>query len=142
MTLSLNYAWVGNSEKQCLEVCAYPFTVPGYMGSGGPGHLIPSNGDIGVDDMVSVIGHELAELSSNPLVNTWYADEDLTAPTKIEDLYEGLYGMGGGGGYIGSVMKDGEGRTFNLSGRNGRKFLVQWIWSPILKACAGPNALD
>ena len=56
--------------KQCLEVCAYPFAVPGYMGSGGPGHLIPSNGDIGVDDMVSVIGHELAELSSNSLVNT------------------------------------------------------------------------
>ncbi|KAG5033564.1 hypothetical protein JHK85_017546 [Glycine max] len=122
MTLSLNYAWVGNSEKQCLEVCAYPFAVPGYMGSGGPGHLIPSNGDIEVDDM--------------------YADEDPTAPTEIEDLYEGLYEMGGGGGYIGSIMKDDEGRTFNLNGRNGRKFLVQWIWSPILKACAGPNALD
>nr|DAD46531.1 TPA_asm: hypothetical protein HUJ06_016468 [Nelumbo nucifera] len=26
--------------------------------------------------------------------------------------------------------------------RRGRRFLVQWIWSPILKACAGPNALD
>ena len=68
--------------------------------------------------------------------------EDPTAPTEIGDLCEGLYGTGGGGGYIGSVMKDGEGRTFNLNGRNGRKFLVQWIWSPVLKACAGPNALD
>jgi hypothetical protein len=29
-----------------------------------------------------------------------------------------------------------------LNGRRGRKFLVQWIWSPELKACAGPNALD
>nr|DAD41839.1 TPA_asm: hypothetical protein HUJ06_016162 [Nelumbo nucifera] len=40
------------------------------------------------------------------------------------------------------VMKDREGRTFNLNGRRGRRFLVQWIWSPVLKACAGPNALD
>ncbi|CBI37736.3 unnamed protein product, partial [Vitis vinifera] len=24
----------------------------------------------------------------------------------------------------------------------GERFLVQWIWSPALKACAGPNALD
>ncbi|KAG5078346.1 hypothetical protein JHK82_057041 [Glycine max] len=139
---TLPYAWVGNSGKQCPEVCAYPFAVPGYMGGGGPGHLTPPNGDVGVDGMVSVIGHELAELSSNPLVNAWYAGEDPTAPTEIGDLCEGLYGTGGGGGYIGSVMKDGEGRTFNLNGRNGRKFLVQWIWSPVLKACAGPNALD
>lgn len=139
---TLPYAWVGNSGKQCPEVCAYPFAVPGYMGGGGPGHLAPPNADVGVDGMVSVIGHELAELSSNPLVNAWYAGEDPTAPTEIGDLCEGLYGTGGGGGYIGSVMKDGRGRTFNLNARNGRKFLVQWIWSPVLKACAGPNALD
>ncbi|KAL9317968.1 hypothetical protein ACSQ67_014485 [Phaseolus vulgaris] len=139
---TLPYAWVGNSGKQCPELCAYPFAVPGYMGGGGPGQLTPPNGDVGVDGMISIIGHELAELSSNPLVNAWYAGEDPTAPTEIGDLCEGLYGTGGGGGYIGSVMKDGEGRTFNLNGRNGRKFLVQWIWSPILKACAGPNALD
>ncbi|KAL2554653.1 Protein EXORDIUM-like 5 [Forsythia ovata] len=31
---TLPYAWVGNSGKQCPEVCAYPFAVPGYMGGG------------------------------------------------------------------------------------------------------------
>ncbi|KAL0412342.1 UNVERIFIED_CONTAM: protein EXORDIUM-like 5 [Sesamum radiatum] len=139
---TLPYAWVGNSGKQCPEVCAYPFAVPGYMGGGGPGALRPPNGDVGVDGMISVIGHELAELSSNPLVNAWYAGEDPTAPTEIGDLCEGLYGTGGGGGYIGEVTRDGGGRTYNLNGRRGRKFLVQWIWSPTLKACAGPNALD
>ncbi|KAJ6403247.1 hypothetical protein OIU84_015207 [Salix udensis] len=128
--------------KQCPEVCAYPFAVPGYMGGGGPGELKPPNGDVGVDGMISVIGHELAELSSNPLVNAWYAGEDPTAPTEIGDLCEGLYGTGGGGGYIGQVMRDRKSRTFNLNGKRGRKFLVQWIWSPELKACAGPNALD
>ncbi|KAL3356660.1 hypothetical protein AABB24_017362 [Solanum stoloniferum] len=139
---TLPYAWVGNSGKQCPEVCAYPFAVPGYMGGNGPGALKSPNGDIGVDGMISVIGHELAELSSNPLVNAWYAGEDPVAPTEIGDLCEGLYGTGGGGGYMGQVMKDRDGRTYNLNGRRGRKFLVQWIWSPILKACAGPNAMD
>ncbi|KAL4362094.1 hypothetical protein GQ457_04G003760 [Hibiscus cannabinus] len=139
---TLPYAWIGNSGKQCPEVCAYPFAVPGYMGGGGPGALVPPNGDIGLDGMISVIAHELAELSTNPLVNAWYAGEDPTAPTEIGDLCEGLYGTGGGGGYIGQVMRDGKGRTFNVNGNKGRKFLVQWIWSPALKACAGPNAMD
>ena len=139
---TLPYAWIGNSGKQCPEVCAYPFAVPGYMAGGGPGELRPPNGDVGVDGMISVIGHELAELSSNPLINAWYAGEDPTAPTEIGDLCEGLYGTGGGGGYIGQVMKDREGKTFNMYGKNGRKFLVQWVWSPVLKACSGPNALD
>ena len=71
-----------------------------------------------------------------------YAGEDPTAPTEIGDLCEGLYGTGGGGGYIGQVMSDKKGRTFNMNGKSGRKFLVQWVWSPALKACAGPNALD
>lgn len=139
---TLPYAWVGNSGKQCPEVCAYPFALPGYMGGGGPGALTPPNGDVGVDGMISVIAHELAELSSNPLINAWYAGEDPTSPTEIGDLCEGLYGTGGGGGYIGQVMRDREGRTYNLNGRRNRKFMVQWIWSPVLKACAGPNAMD
>ncbi|KAL5984308.1 Protein EXORDIUM-like 5 [Asimina triloba] len=136
------YAWIGNSGKQCPDVCAYPFAVPSYMAGGGTKPLAPPNGDVGVDGMISVIGHELAELSSNPLVNAWYAGEDPTAPTEIGDLCEGLYGTGGGGGFIGQVMSDKEGRKFNMNGRNGRRFLVQWIWSPVLQACAGPNALD
>ncbi|KAK8592130.1 hypothetical protein V6N13_062716 [Hibiscus sabdariffa] len=66
---TLPYAWIGNSGKQCPEVCAYPFAIPGYMGSGGPGALVPSNGDVGLDGMISVIAHELAEVATNPLVN-------------------------------------------------------------------------
>ncbi|GAB2219284.1 hypothetical protein Drorol1_Dr00006918 [Drosera rotundifolia] len=138
---TLPYAWVGNSGKQCPEVCAYPFAIPSYMAGSGAGPLIPPNGDVGVDGMISVIAHELAELSSNPLINAWYAGEDPTAPTEIADLCEGVYGTGGGGGYIGQVMKDKSGRSYNVVGR-WRKFLVQWIWSPVLNACAGPNAVD
>ncbi|KAF4373975.1 hypothetical protein F8388_007881 [Cannabis sativa] len=139
---TLPYAWVGNSGKQCPEVCAYPFAIPGYMTGGGPVALSPPNRDVGVDGMISVIGHELAELASNPLVNAWYAGEDPTAPTEIGDLCEGLYGTGGGGGVYWAVMRDRGGRSFNVNGRKGRRFLLQWIWSPVLKACAGPNAMD
>ncbi|KAL9244905.1 hypothetical protein vseg_018620 [Gypsophila vaccaria] len=139
---TLPYAWIGNSGKQCPEVCAYPFAIPAYMTGGGLTALKPPNDDVGVDGMISVIGHELAELSSNPLINAWYAGEDPTSPTEIGDLCEGLYGTGGGGGYTGQVMRDREGKTFNLFGKNGRKFLVQWLWNPVLKACVGPNAID
>lgn len=137
---TLPYAWIGNSEKQCPEYCAYPFAVPSYMTGVTP--LKPPNGDIGVDGMMSVIGHELAEISSNPLINAWYAGDDATAPTEIADLCEGIYGTGGGGSYMGSVLQDASSATYNMNGINGRRFLVQWVWNPNLNYCVGPNALD
>ncbi|KAF8697796.1 hypothetical protein HU200_035283 [Digitaria exilis] len=140
---TLPYAWVGHSGGRCADVCAYPFALPSYMSRrGGVAALRPPNGDAGVDGMVSVIGHELAELATNPLVNAWYAGEDPTAPTEIADLCEGVYGTGGGGGYAGKVEVDKQGRSWNVNGREGRKFLVQWLWSPEAKACVGPNASD
>ncbi|KAK8946271.1 hypothetical protein KSP40_PGU001931 [Platanthera guangdongensis] len=138
---TLPYAWIGYSGRQCPEVCAYPFAVPAYMGRS-TAAMRPPNGDIGVDGMVSVIAHELAELSTNPLVNAWYAGDDPTSPAEIADLCEGVYGSGGGGGYTGEVATDVAGRRFNLNGRKGRKFLIQWVWSPVLRACAGPNAVN
>lgn len=136
---TLPYAWIGHSGKQCPEVCAYPFAVPSYMT--GMKAFKPPNGDVGIDGMISVIAHELAELSSNPLINAWYAGEDPTSPTEIADLCEGLYGTGGGGSYTGQVLTDKFGANYNVNGIR-RRYLVQWIWSPILNACSGPNALD
>ena len=52
----------------------------------------PPNGNVGIDGMINVISHELAELSSNPLINVWYTGEDPTSPTEIADLCEGLCG--------------------------------------------------
>ena len=100
------------------------------------------NGDAGVDGMISVIAHELAEVSSNPLVNAWYAGDDPTAPTEIADLCLGLYGSGGGGGYVGKVYKDSWGNGYNVNGVKGRRFLVQWVWNPVKRRCFGPNAMD
>lgn len=138
------YAWVGHSGKQCPGVCAYPFARPEGSNVPPPSSRIMGapNGDVGTDGMVSVIAHELAEASSNPLVNAWYAGDDPTAPTEIADLCVGLYGSGGGGGYIGNVYRDNSGNAYNLNGVMGRKFLVQWVWDPVQRRCFGPNALD
>ncbi|KAL9373081.1 hypothetical protein Peur_035325 [Populus x canadensis] len=136
---TLPYAWVGNSEKLCPGVCAYPFSVPKYI----PGlkALKSPNGDVGVDGMISVIAHEIAELATNPLVNAWYAGQDPSFPVEIADLCEGIYGTGGGGSYTGQMLLDHDGATYNMNGIR-RKFLVQWVWNHFVSYCTGPNALD
>nr|GMD55533.1 protein EXORDIUM-like 3 [Ipomoea batatas] len=136
---TLPYAWVGNSAKLCPGTCAYPFAVPDYI----PGlkAVKSPNGDVGVDGMISVIGHEIAELSTNPLVNAWYAGQDPVFPVEIADLCEGIYGTGGGGSYTGQMLAGKDGATYNVNGVR-RRFLVQWLWSHVLNYCTGPNALD
>ncbi|KAI3432123.1 AT-hook motif nuclear-localized protein [Psidium guajava] len=136
---TLPYAWVGNSAKLCPGVCAYPFAVPDYIPGLKP--LRAPNGDAGVDGMVSVIGHEVAELATNPLANAWYAGQDPSFPVEIADLCEGIYGTGGGGSYTGQMLEDGDGATYNMKGIR-RKFLVQWVWNHVVSYCTGPNALD
>ncbi|XAR56181.1 hypothetical protein NMG60_11036554 [Bertholletia excelsa] len=145
--VTVPYAWVGYSGTQCPGMCAYPFAWPKYSGSGSsppPSSNIMKapNGDAGADGMISVLAHELAEVSSNPLVNAWYAGDDPTAPTEIADLCMGVYGSGGGGGYVGAVYKDKWGDGFNVNGVKGRRFLVQWVWNPVKNRCFGPNAVD
>ena len=136
---TLPYAWVGNSQKYCPEVCAYPFAVPSYI----PGlkAMKPPNADVGVDGMISVIAPEMAELAANPLVNAWYAGGDPTAPVEIADLGEGIYGTGGGGSYTGQMLEAHDGAAYNVNGIR-RRYLVQWVWNHLLNYCTGPNALD
>lgn len=139
---TLPYAWVGNSAARCPEICAYPFAIPSYVANGRKPEMAP-NGDVGVDGMVSVIAHELAEAASNPLANAWYAGGDPSFPTEIADLCEGIYGTGGGGAYTGQLLTDGRsGAAYNVNGVRGRRFLVQWVWDPYRSYCSGPNALD
>lgn len=136
---ALPFAWVGNSATQCPGTCAYPFAVPDYIPGLKP--LKAPNGDVGVDGMISVLAHEIAELATDPLINSWYAGEEQISPVEIADLCEGIYGTGGGGSYTGQMLTDGHGATYNMNGI-GRRFLVQWVWHPVLNYCFGPNALD
>ncbi|XP_042512548.1 protein EXORDIUM-like 3 [Macadamia integrifolia] len=136
---TLPFAWVGNSATQCAGVCAYPFAVPSYIPNLKP--VRSPNSEVGVDGMISVIAHEIAELATNPLVNAWYAGQDPSFPVEIADLCEGIYGTGGGGSYTGQMLEGEDGATYNMNGV-GRRFLVQWVWNPVVNYCSGPNALD
>ncbi|RWW16411.1 hypothetical protein BHE74_00052162 [Ensete ventricosum] len=146
--VTVPYAWVGHSGSQCPGMCAFPFALPEYMvgvrnaSGGGVRALGAPNRDVGADGMVSVIAHELAETSSDPLINAWYAGDDPAAPAEIADLCVGVYGSGAGSGYVGSVFKGSQGEAYNLHGVNGRRFLVQWVWNPVKRTCFGPNAMD
>ncbi|OEL34680.1 Protein EXORDIUM-like 5 [Dichanthelium oligosanthes] len=145
--VTVPYAWVGNSGTQCPGKCAYPFAAAEYGagtgggGGGGQAVLRPPNGDVGVDGMVIVLGHELAEMATNPLVNAWYAGDTPTAPTEIADLCLGVYGDGGGaGGLVGNVSRAPDGSAYNVNGVDGRRFLVQWLWNTVRGSCYGPNS--
>ncbi|KAJ4951907.1 hypothetical protein NE237_028739 [Protea cynaroides] len=136
---TLPFAWVGNSATQCSGYCAYPFAVPSYIPGLKP--VRSPNGDVGVDGMISVMAHEIAEVATNPLANAWYAGPDSSFPTEVADLCEGIYGTGGGGSYTGQTLEGEDGAAYNMNG-GGRRFLVQWVWNPVLNYCSGPNALD
>ncbi|KAH0693915.1 hypothetical protein KY285_021012 [Solanum tuberosum] len=77
------------------------------------------NNDVGVDGMISVIAHEIAEVSTNPLVNAWYAGQDPSFPGEIADLCEGIYSTGGGGSYTGRMLNGEDGATYNMNGVRG-----------------------
>uniref|UniRef100_M1DW02 Uncharacterized protein n=1 Tax=Solanum tuberosum TaxID=4113 RepID=M1DW02_SOLTU len=72
--------------------------------------------------MISVIAHEIVEVSTNPLVNAWYAGQDPSFSVEIADLCEGIYDIGGGGLYIGQMLNGEDGATYNKNGvRDGNE---------------------
>ncbi|MFS7977218.1 putative protein EXORDIUM [Helianthus anomalus] len=120
----------------CPSLCAYPFVILDYV-RGAVKPLKSPNGEVGVDVMIRVIVHEMAEMATDPSVNAWYANSDPADPVEIADLCIGKYGGGGGLGYIGEVRRDANGAVFNVY-RIRRRFLIQWVWSYVADDCVGP----
>ncbi|OAY81857.1 Protein EXORDIUM-like 3 [Ananas comosus] len=92
-------------------------------GAGGAG----PNGDVGVDGMVSVVAHELAEMASNPLVNAWYAGADPCFPTEIADLCEASTAPRRRSLHRTAAPRPPHRRRLQRQRGRGRRFLVQWI---------------
>ena len=69
------YAWIGNSGVQCPSKCTVQ---------------VAPNGDIGVDGMISVIGHEMSESLTDPELNAWYSD---STGDEEADMCEWNYGQ-------------------------------------------------
>ncbi|CAI6001200.1 unnamed protein product [Closterium sp. NIES-64] len=57
-------SWVGNAGSKCRSSC-----IVSQLFSG-PGHS--PNGDVGMDGLLSVFAHELAEATSDPFMSAWF----------------------------------------------------------------------
>ncbi|CAI5516691.1 unnamed protein product [Closterium sp. Naga37s-1] len=123
--LELVISFVGNAVTRCPEGC-----IPPYLNQ--PGAVAP-NGDAGMDGMVSVLAHELAEATSSPFLATWFDDHG----EENADICAGEYG---------DVTQDATtGAYFNLEGVRGSKFIVQANHDPVTGRCVvqtdGPDAM-
>ncbi|WMV26976.1 hypothetical protein MTR67_020361 [Solanum verrucosum] len=128
------YIWVGNSETQCPDQCAWPFHQPIY-GPQGPALVAPNN-DVGSDGMVINLASLLAGTVTNPFGNGYYqglAD----APLEAASACPGVYGSGAYPGYAGNLLVDPTtGASYNAHGANGRKFLLPALFNPSTSSCS------
>lgn len=132
-SVSLPYAWVGNSVTQCPGQCAWPFHQPLYGPQIPP--LVAPNGDVGVDGMIINIATVLVGTVTNPF-NTGFFQGDAAAPLEGVSSCGGMYGRGAYPGYAGQLLVDETtGASFNARGLNGRMFLLPAMWDPLIKSC-------
>ncbi|GJP72862.1 hypothetical protein CLOP_g3627 [Closterium sp. NIES-67] len=109
-------SFVGNAVNQCPDKC-----IPSYLNQPG---AVPPNGDAGMDGMVSVLAHELAEATSSPFLATWFDAQG----EENADICSWSYG---------DVVSDmATGVQYNLVGKNGAQFLVQANLDPRAGSCA------
>ncbi|CAI5988664.1 unnamed protein product [Closterium sp. NIES-64] len=137
----LKFAFVGNAEEQCPSGCRRGF---GMRGS--------ANGWRGVDGMVSIVGHEIAEAATNPVFTRgWFDDEGQENADKcqVRGVEQGNGGRGGAGrggaggegqeggrgGYVdfgpsSSIRTVGDRYAYNMVGQGGMRWLIQSNWRP------------
>eukprot|EP00475_Leptophrys_vorax_P038118 TRINITY_DN6666_c0_g1_i2.p1 TRINITY_DN6666_c0_g1~~TRINITY_DN6666_c0_g1_i2.p1 ORF type:complete len:528 (-),score=-16.40 TRINITY_DN6666_c0_g1_i2:122-1645(-) len=108
-------SFVGNAVLQCPDGCIAP-----YLNQYG---AVSPNGDKGLDGMVSVFAHELAEAASSPFLATWYDDSG----EENADICAKKYG---------DVLSDPTtGAPYNVEGVGGSKFIVQANMDPTTGRC-------
>ncbi|KAI4389451.1 hypothetical protein MLD38_001678 [Melastoma candidum] len=128
------YIWVGNSEKQCPGMCAWPFHQPVYGPQSPP--LVAPNNDVGIDGMVINLGSLLAGTATNPFGNGFFQG-DKDAPLEAASACPGIYGNGAYPGYAGNLLVDRQsGGSYNANGVNGRKYLLPALYDPSTSACS------
>ena len=128
------YIWVGNSETQCPGQCAWPFHQPIYGPQEAP--LVAPNGDVGMDGMVINLATMVAGTVTNPFGNGFFQGPK-EAPLEASSACTGVYGKGAYPGYAGVLPVDpASGASYNVKGKNGRKYLVPALFDPTTSACS------
>eukprot|EP00850_Spirogloea_muscicola_P022776 SM000311S11922 [mRNA] locus=s311:92275:94402:+ [translate_table: standard] len=125
-TLAMKMAFIGNAATQCPDAC---------IGSILGGFQASPNGNVGVDGMISVIGHELAESVTDPVDGSGWTDGP---EEEVGDLCIWQFSTAvpppvpPTADFTGGAA----GRTYeyNLVGVNSRKFLVQLLFDPFIGA--------
>ncbi|GJP50598.1 hypothetical protein CLOM_g9747 [Closterium sp. NIES-68] len=107
-------AWAGKADQQCPTACIAagirdnPAAAP--------------TGDPGMDGLLSVFAHELAEAASSPFVSTWFDGGGEENADKCSWMFS-------------PILTDPSGARYNLVGVNGSKFLIQQNWDLTSGAC-------
>ncbi|CAI5511607.1 unnamed protein product [Closterium sp. Naga37s-1] len=79
-------------------------------------------GDPGMDGLVSVFAHELAEAAASPFVSTWFDSDGEENADKCSWMFA-------------PILTDPSGARYNLVGVNGSKFLIQHNWDLASASC-------
>ncbi|CAI5473030.1 unnamed protein product [Closterium sp. Yama58-4] len=109
-------SWVGNAGSKCRSSC-----ISSQLFSG-PGHS--PNGDVGMDGLLSVFAHELAEATSDPFMSAWFDSDGEENADKCSWEF-------------GDMLFDSiDGPFYNLVGLNNQKFLIQQNWNLVKGTCA------
>lgn len=103
----IKYGWVGNAASLCPNSCGVRSVSP--------------NGNPGVDAMVSVVAHELAEAVSDPYLNAWFD----ASGNENADKCAWTYG----------TTRLYHGALYNVV-VNGYGYLIQQNWKLSTQACA------
>ncbi|CAI7854153.1 unnamed protein product [Closterium sp. NIES-54] len=106
--------WVGNAKTQCPRSC-----ITGLISSSSSS----PNRDKGMDGLLSVYAHEVAEATSSPYLQTWMDDQGDENADKC-------------GWKFGTVNHDSSNAPYNLVGVDGYKFLIQQNWDLTKGRCA------
>jgi len=96
---TLKYGWVGDAGA-CMNTCGSQDWGP--------------NGDAGIDSSVSILGHELAEIITDPLLSSWNDAYGQEVADKCAWTYGSIY-----------QAPNGAWANMQLGSRN---YLVQNLW--------------
>ena len=100
--VDIKYAFIGNAAR-CITTCASTNTT------------ISPNGNVGADEMASVIAHEFEEAASDPDLNAWYST---SSGQENADKCAYIYG---------TEYTTGNGAKANMK-LGTRDFLIQQNW--------------